>query len=302
MSENYIHKSVLLNESIEALNIKPDGCYVDLTFGGGGHSKIILEQLGPKGKLFGFDQDADALENAIQDDRFCLIHQNFRYFQKFLRIEGVTKVDGILADLGVSSYQFDTADKGFSYRFDTALDMRMDKRNSLTAADVLNTYSESQLKELFEKYGEVRNAKSLAKEIVAKRSISKIHKVSDFNTILQPMSFGNLYKYAAPVYQALRIEVNDEINALKDMLIQSAEVLAENGRLAVITFHSLEDRLVKNFIRCGKFEGEPEKDMFGNFSWHLKAVTKKPIEAGEEELKENNRARSAKLRIAEKVT
>lgn len=301
MSENYVHKSVLLNESIEALNIQPDGCYVDLTFGGGGHSKQILQQLGPKGRLFGFDQDVDALSNAIADERFTLIHQNFRFFHKFLRIEGISKVDGILADLGVSSFQFDTADKGFSYRFDTALDMRMDKRNPLTAADVLNTYTEERLKEVFEKYGEVRNAKSLAKTIVLKRTISKIEKVSDFNAILQPLSFGNLYKYAAPVYQALRIEVNDEMNALKEMLVQCAEALNEKGRLAIITFHSLEDRLVKNFIRCGKFEGEPEKDMFGNFSWCLKSINKKPIEAGENELKENSRARSAKLRIAEKI-
>ena len=301
MSEQYIHKSVLLNESIDALQIKPNGIYVDLTFGGGGHSKMILQYLGPEGKLFAFDQDTDVMQNNLVDPRFKLINQNFRFFHKMLRIEGIQKVDGILADLGVSSFQFDTASKGFSYRFDTELDMRMDQHNKVTAASILNTYSEEQLKEMFEKYGEVRNSKTLAKEIVKKRIQNKILKVSDFNDVLQPLSFGNMYKYAAPVYQALRIEVNDEIQVLKEMLEQCPEALNRQGRIAIITFHSLEDRLVKNFFRCGKFDGEPVKDMFGNFSWSLKGVNKKPIEVSQEELNENKRSRSAKLRIAEKI-
>ncbi|MBK7959339.1 MAG: 16S rRNA (cytosine(1402)-N(4))-methyltransferase RsmH [Bacteroidetes bacterium] len=300
MNTNY-HTSVLLHESIDALCIQPDGVYVDFTFGGGGHSRAILDKLNAAGRLYAFDQDEDAWSNEIQDDRLIIIHQNFRHCKKFLRVEGVTKVNGILADLGVSSFQFDTAEKGFSYRFDAALDMRMDKRSDLNATTILNTYSESELKELFEKYGEVRNAKTLAKPIVDKRQAHRIESVQDFNDILEPLSFGAMYKYAAPVYQALRIEVNDELNALKDMLTQSAELLEEGGRLAVITFHSLEDRLVKNFMKSGVFEGEVEKDFFGNApNQVLKVITKKPIEASAEELKNNPRSRSAKLRVAEK--
>ncbi len=300
MNTNY-HTSVLLHESIDALHIVPNGVYVDFTFGGGGHSRAILERLNADGRLYAFDQDEDAWSNEIEDDRLIIIHQNFRHCKKFLRVEGVTKVNGILADLGVSSFQFDTAEKGFSYRFDAALDMRMDKRSDITAASILNTYSETALKEIFEKYGEVRNAKTLAKTIVDKRQAHRIESVQDFNDMLEPLSFGAMYKYAAPVYQALRIEVNDELNALKDMLTQSAELLDEGGRLAVITFHSLEDRLVKNFMKSGVFEGEVEKDFFGNApNQVLKVITKKPIEASAEELKNNSRSRSAKLRVAEK--
>jgi 16S rRNA (cytosine1402-N4)-methyltransferase len=299
MIEGY-HTSVLLHESVDALDIKPNGVYVDLTFGGGGHSREIIKRLGPDGKLFGFDQDEDAYKNTIEDDRFIFIHENFQNIRKFLRVEGVDKIDGVLADLGVSSYQFDTAEKGFSYRFEADLDMRMDIRDSLTASEILNTYSEDGLKMMFEKYGEVRNAKSLAKAIIDYRNINKITSVQEFNSVLEPLSFGQMYSYAAPVYQALRIEVNDEMGVLERMMNEVVDLLNPAGRFAVITFHSLEDRMVKNFFKEGKIEGEAVKDVFGNTSVPMKMVNKKPIIASDEELKNNKRSRSAKLRIAEK--
>jgi 16S rRNA (cytosine1402-N4)-methyltransferase len=299
MIEGY-HTSVLLHESVDALDIKPNGVYVDLTFGGGGHSREIIKRLGPDGKLFGFDQDEDAYKNTIEDDRFIFIHENFQNIRKFLRVEGVDKIDGVLADLGVSSFQFDTAEKGFSYRFEADLDMRMDIRDSLTASEILNTYSEDGLKMMFEKYGEVRNAKSLAKAIIDYRNINKITSVQEFNSVLEPLSFGQMYSYAAPVYQALRIEVNDEMGVLERMMNEVVDLLNPAGRFAVITFHSLEDRMVKNFFKEGKIEGEAVKDVFGNTSVPMKMVNKKPIIASDEELKNNKRSRSAKLRIAEK--
>jgi 16S rRNA (cytosine1402-N4)-methyltransferase len=274
--------------------------YVDLTFGGGGHSREIMKHLDKDGRLFGFDQDEDAQKNNIEDDRFLLIHQNFKDFKKFLKVEGIKEVDGILADLGVSSFQIDTPEKGFSYRFDAPLDMRMDTRTDITAADILNTYKEEELKLLFEKYGEVRNAKSLASGIIAYRNFKKISTVFDFNSILEPLSFGKMYMYASPVYQALRIEVNKEMEVLEEMMKDIIAVMKPQGRIAIMTFHSLEDRMVKNFFKEGCVDGEAVKDMFGNKNVPLKIVNKKPIIASDEELKVNNRARSAKLRIAEK--
>ncbi len=295
------HTSVLLHECIEGLAIKPDGVYVDVTFGGGGHSAAILQKLGKKGKLFAFDQDADALNNAPADERFTLIHANFRNLKRFLRVHNVPGVDGILADLGVSSWQFDTAERGFSYRFDGPLDMRMNRLTEKTAATVLNTYSADDLQKMFGEYGEVRNAKTLANAIVDLRSSQPIETIADLKSIAEQNRMGEAHKYLAQVFQAIRIEVNDELGALKDFLQQSVEVLNPGGRLVVLTFHSLEDRLVKNLIKNGNFEDEPAKDFFGHFKLNLKAVNKKPITATNEELKQNSRSRSAKLRVAEKI-
>ena len=295
------HTSVLLHECIEGLAIKPDGVYVDVTFGGGGHSAAILQKLGKKGKLFAFDQDADALNNAPADERFTLIHANFRNLKRFLRVHNVPGVDGILADLGVSSWQFDTAERGFSYRFDGPLDMRMNRLTEKTAATVLNTYSANDLQKMFGEYGEVRNAKTLANAIVDLRSSQPIETIADLKSIAEQNRMGEAHKYLAQVFQAIRIEVNDELGALKDFLQQSVEVLNPGGRLVVLTFHSLEDRLVKNLIKNGNFEDEPAKDFFGHFKLNLKAVNKKPITATNEELKQNSRSRSAKLRVAEKI-
>ena len=295
------HTSVLLHECIEGLAIKPDGVYVDVTFGGGGHSAAILQKLGKKGKLFAFDQDADALNNAPADERFTLIHANFRNLKRFLRVHNVPGVDGILADLGVSSWQFDTAERGFSYRFDGPLDMRMNRLTEKTAATVLNTYGADDLQKMFGEYGEVRNAKTLANAIVDLRSSQPIETIADLKSIAEQNRMGEAHKYLAQVFQAIRIEVNDELGALKDFLQQSVEVLNPGGRLVVLTFHSLEDRLVKNLIKNGNFEDEPAKDFFGHFKLDLKAVNKKPVTATSEELKQNSRSRSAKLRVAEKT-
>ena len=295
------HTSVLLHQCIEGLAIKPDGVYVDVTFGGGGHSAAILQKLGKKGKLFAFDQDQDALNNAPADERFTLLHANFRDMKRFLRMHNVLGVDGILADLGVSSWQFDTAERGFSYRFDGPLDMRMNRLTEKTAATVLNTYSAEDLQKMFGEYGEVRNAKTLANAIVDARSNQALETIADLKSIAEQNRMGEAHKYLAQVFQAIRIEVNDELGALKDFLLQSVEVLNTEGRLVVLTFHSLEDRLVKNLIKNGNFEDEPVKDFFGHFKLNLKAVNKKPITATNEELKQNSRARSAKLRIAEKI-
>lgn len=295
------HTSVLLHESIEGLAIKPNGTYIDATFGGGGHARAIMAQLGEGGKLFGFDQDEDAHRNAIDDERFTLVQANFRDIKKFLRLYDVKKVDGILADLGVSSYQFDTAERGFSYRFDGPLDMRMSMFADKTAADIVNTYTAEKLHKLFGELGEVRNAKTLANAIVAARETTQFETIADLKTLAEMNSMGERVKYLSQVFQALRIEVNDELGALKDLLKGSVEILKPGGRLAIITFHSLEDRLVKNYMKNGNFEDEPEKDFFGNVKRDMKMVNKKPIEASAEELKHNNRSRSAKLRVAEKI-
>lgn len=296
------HVPVLLEETIEGLNIQPGGTYVDCTFGGGGHSKAILEKLGPAGTLFAFDQDEDARKNLPADKRIIFIPHNFRYLERFLRLQQVTAVDGIMADLGVSSHQFDEAARGFSTRFDAALDMRMDQRQALTAAEVVNTYTEQQLHKLFEQYGEVTNAKTLAKKIVQVRNTTSLKTVESFKNALREIVKGNPNKYFAQVFQALRIEVNDELGALKEMLQQIPKLLKPGGRVAIITFHSLEDRLVKNFFRRGTFE-EPDTNPFIQEEKvsELKIITKKPIVASQKELKQNPRSRSAKLRVAEKV-
>lgn len=300
MSSTY-HVPVMLKECIEGLNIKPNGTYIDVTFGGGGHSREIMKHLGEDGQLLAFDQDADAQQNIIADDRFTFIDQNFRYIKNFTRLHGAVPVDGILADLGVSSYQFDQAERGFSIRFDAELDMRMNQGAGISAKDVVNTYSEADLHRIFGVYGEIKNAKSLANTIVMARLIAPIVTIADLkNAISARIPKGKENKYLAQVFQALRIEVNQELEALKDFLIQSADILVSGGRLVVMSYHSLEDRLVKNFIAKGKFSGEVEKDFFGNDQKPLEAVSRGAIIASEEEIKLNNRARSAKLRIAVK--
>lgn len=294
------HNPVLLKETVDGLNIKPDGVYVDVTFGGGGHSREILSRLGPNGKLFGFDQDEDAQANVLPDERFVLIPENFRYLKRFLRFQGVKSVDGILADLGVSSHQFDVPERGFSTRFDADLDMRMSKRNELNAFKVVNEYDEANLKRVFLDYGELKIAPALARTIIEARELNAISTTDELKSVLSrflPEQFKN--KILAQIYQAIRIEVNQEMDVLKEFLEQSLELLKPEGRLSVISYHSLEDRLVKRFIKNGLFEGEPERDFFGNFSVPFKSVGKL-IVPGEAEIKENNRARSAKLRIAEK--
>lgn len=295
------HNPVLLKESVDGLNINPDGVYVDVTFGGGGHSKEILKRLGDKGKLFAFDQDSDALKNAIDDERFTLIHENFRFVKRFLRFHGVKEVDGILADFGVSSHQFDVAERGFSTRFEADLDMRMNQDNKLSAFHVVNEYEEEQLKQVFLQYGELRAAPAMARLIVEFRETEPIITSEQLKTVLRkflPPRYEN--KVLAQIYQAIRIEVNQEIEVLKEFLLQTPETLKVGGRLSLISYHSLEDRLVKRFIRNGMFEGEPERDMFGNFEVPLKKVNGLIVPTAAE-IKINNRARSAKLRIAEKL-
>ena len=301
-SPTFYHTSVLLNEAVDGLAIKKEGVYVDATFGGGGHSRAILEQLGPGGKLLAFDHDADAWRNKPDDERLIPVTENFRYIKRFLKLHRYPEVDGILADLGVSSFQFDTAERGFSIRFEGPLDMRMDQRGEKTAADVLKSYSEQELHKLFEQYGEVRNAKQLAKHIVDNRKKGSLSSIETLKAMIGPVMRGNPNKYLAQVFQALRIEVNDELGALKEFLEQSAQCLKEGGRLSVITFHSIEDRIVKQFIKRGGGD-EEEPDMMGNRKgkWILKPVNAKPIEASEAETKNNPRARSARLRIAERV-
>jgi 16S rRNA (cytosine1402-N4)-methyltransferase len=294
------HESVLLKECIEGLAIKPDGIYVDVTFGGGGHSKAIMECLGDGGRLIAFDQDTDALANAFDDKRLTLVHANFADLKKFLRLHGITKVDGILADLGVSSYQFDTAGRGFSYRFDGPLDMRMNQQAGQSASDVLNTYGEDALVNMFSEYGEVPNSKRLAKAVIEKRIIAHFDTIQSLMDLLQTTIIGDRWKYLSQVFQAIRMEVNQETNVLKSFLEQCGEVLKEDGRLAVITFHSIEDRLVKQYMKNGVFEDEPKKDMYGRFYAPFKVITKKPIVATAEEQKGNTRSRSAKLRIGAK--
>ncbi|HXL56906.1 MAG TPA: 16S rRNA (cytosine(1402)-N(4))-methyltransferase RsmH, partial [Chitinophagaceae bacterium] len=301
-SETGYHVSVLFHEIIEALNIKPNEVYVDCTFGGGGHALGILEKLNASGQLIAFDQDADARQNLPKDDRIIFVPHNFRHLQRFLRLYKHSKVNGVLADLGVSSYQFNKGERGFSTRFNGPLDMRMDQRQQLTAADVLLTYSETQLHKLFEQYGEVTNSKTLAKHIVGHRKQASLKTINEFKTVLQPVIKGNPNKYLAQVFQALRIEVNDEMGALKEMLQQLPQVLQSGGRAAIITFHSIEDRLVKNFFRWGSFEELPDNPFEQQQKKsELKVMTKKPIVPSDEELKKNPGARSAKLRVAEKM-
>jgi len=291
----------MLQECTEGLAIRPEGTYVDVTFGGGGHSREILSHLNKYGKLLAFDQDADAKQNIPDDGRFVFIDQNFRYLKNFCRLHHAIPVDGILADLGVSSYQFDQAERGFSIRFDAELDMRMNQKSALTAKEVIYTYSEAELHRIFGMYGEIQNAKSLANTIVTARLNKTLVTVADLkNAIANRIPRGKENKYLAQVFQALRIEVNQELEALKDFLIQSAEVLVSGGRLVVMSYHSLEDRLVKNFIARGKFSGELEKDIYGNDNRPFEAVSRGAITASDEEVKKNNRARSAKLRIAVK--
>ena len=296
------HRPVLFSESLQGLMLKPNGVYVDVTFGGGGHSRGILEELGPKGKLIAFDQDPDARENLIEDPRFTFVPQNFRFLKNYLRYIGVDQVDGILADLGVSSYQFDTADRGFAVRLDGPLDMRMDKVSGLTASKIINEYEEDKLGELFWYYGEVKNSRKLAQHIVSSRLDAPIETVEQFRVVVDPLApKGREFRYLAQVFQALRIEVNQELEALQEFLVQSVDVLKVGGRLSVISYHSLEDRLVKNFFAKGKFSGDLEKDFYGHPIKPLQVVNRKPIVAAEQEIQENKRARSAKLRIAEKL-
>ena len=295
------HNPVLLKETVNGLNIKEDGVYVDVTFGGGGHSREILKSLGPNGRLIAFDQDKDALLNTIDDARFLLINENFRYIKRFLRFHGVKSVDGILADFGVSSHQFDEADRGFSIRFDAQLDMRMNQQDVLSAHSLVNTYEEDDLKRVFWQYGELRTAPALARTIVEARADKVIETTFELKTVLKKhLPQGRENKILAQIYQAIRIEVNQEIEVLKEFLLQTPELLNDDGRLSVISYHSLEDRLVKRFIRNGLFEGEPEKDVFGNFEVPLKKASGL-IVPDAKEIKLNNRARSAKLRIAKKL-
>lgn len=295
------HNPVLLKETVDGLNIIEDGVYVDVTFGGGGHSKEILNRLGKNGKLIAFDQDQDALLNTIDDSRFTLINENFRYVKRFLRFHGVKKVDGILADFGVSSHQFDVPKRGFSTRFEANLDMRMNQQEILSAYTVINEYDEQQLRQVFWQYGELRNAPALAKTIVLNREEDDIKTTEQLkNALKKHLPAYRENKILAQIYQAIRIEVNQEIEVLKEFLLQTPDLLKTGGRISFISYHSLEDRLVKRFIRNGMFEGEPEKDMFGNFTVPLKKIGKLIIPT-QEEIKINNRARSAKLRIAEKI-
>ncbi len=295
------HTPVLLKESIEGLQIKPQGIYVDVTFGGGGHSREILKKLN-KGKLVAFDQDDDALQNLIDDDRFIFVNHNFRFLKNFLKYHGFETVDGILADLGVSSHHFDQPERGFSFRHDGELDMRMNRSAKVSAKDIINQYTEQELAKIFWEYGELKNSRKLAKIIVEKRADKEINTIKSFTDLLMPLIPRHTeHKFLAKIFQALRIEVNREMEFLKEMLLQTADVIKPGGRLVVITYHSLEDRLVKNFIKNGKFEGEAEKDFYGKVDVPFKAINRKIITPDEKEIAENNRARSAKLRIAEKL-
>lgn len=294
------HNPVLLKQAVEGLNISPEGTYVDVTFGGGGHSYEILKNL-TDGKLIGFDQDPDSFVNKIDDERFLFIPNNFKYLSNFLNFNNISQVDGILADLGVSSHQFDVPERGFSIRFNGPLDLRMDKRKSTNAATVLNTYSEEQIANILFQYGEFRESRKIARKICQFRTDKPIETIEDLLLLLKPFTqLGKENSYYARVFQALRIEVNEEIESLKSMLTQAEKLLKPKGRLVVISYHSLEDRLVKNFFKTGNFEGILNKDTFGNIITTLTPITRKPIIPSEEEIKQNNRARSAKLRIAEK--
>ena len=295
------HTPVLLKESIDGLRIRPEGIYADVTFGGGGHSEMILERLNGQGHLFGFDQDEDAEENGFSDQRFTFVRSNFRYLSNFMDWHGVTEIDGLLADLGVSSHHFDDESRGFSFRLEGNLDMRMNQRAGISAAEILDTFSEKDLADIFYQYGELRNSKAIAKAIVKNREQKKIATSQDFLDLLKPFfSREKEKKQLAQIYQSLRIEVNKEIDALKELLMQAAVLLKSGGRLVVITYHSLEDRLVKNFIKTGNFEGIVEKDFYGNVKTPFHAINTKVIIPQAEEIERNPRSRSAKLRIAEK--
>lgn len=301
MTKMEYHKPVLLKESVDGLRIKEDGVYVDVTFGGGGHSREILKRLGVNGKLFAFDQDEDAWENEIADDRFVLIRENFRHVRRFLRLHGIKQVDGVLGDFGVSSHQFDVPERGFSTRFEAGLDMRMSRKNDLSAYDVINVYEEEELREVLQLYGELKNARAMARVIAEARKEEPVKTTEQLKKVLKRFLPANKeHKILAQIYQAVRIEVNREIEVLREFLLQMPELLKKEGRLSLISYHSLEDRLVKRFIRSGLFEGEPEKDFYGNVEVPLKKVGGL-IVPGAEEIAENNRARSAKLRIAEKI-
>jgi len=295
------HVPVLLKESVDGMNICPNGTYVDVTFGGGGHSREILSRLEKDGRLLGFDQDEDAERNIVDDPRFIFVRSNFRYLHNFLRYHDIEKVDAILADLGVSSHHFDDSERGFSFRFDGALDMRMNKRAGLTAADVVNTYAEERLADIFYLYGDLKNSRKLASVIVKARANGQIKTIGEFLEIIKPL-FGRERekKELAKVFQALRIEVNQEMEALKEMLTAATEALKPGGRLVVITYHSLEDRMVKNIMKTGNVEGKTTQDFFGNLQTPFKLVNNKVIVPDEEEIERNPRSRSAKLRIAEK--
>jgi len=296
------HISVLLNESIDSLNLNKDGVYVDLTYGGGGHSKLLLDQLGPKGKLYAFDQDESAFQNKWDDARLELIRENFENASDYLIAIGIQEVDGVLADLGVSSFQFNDDASGFSYRSNIELDMRMDKRMAISAKDILNTYNEEQLQWIFQEYGEVRNAKTLATRILEKRAHKKFEKSDDLNEILLGIKFGPFESYAAPVYQALRMEVNDELGTLKRMLESMSKIVKVGGRISIITFHSLEDRIVKNYMKYGEFDEQSSTDIFGKRKeWPWKVIAKKAIAPSAAEIKLISRSRSAKLIVMEKI-
>jgi len=301
MNEQY-HIPVLLHESIEGLNVKPDGVYIDATFGGGGHSQRILENLGDDGLLFGFDQDSDARGNAFDDSRFAFVHGNFRYIANFMRYYDFTEVDGIIADLGVSSHQFDTAERGFSFRFTGELDMRMNKASNFTAKQLINSYTTDKLASVLKNYGEISNSKQVADAITKARKGEEIRTIEQLVSVLKPFTPKRLeHKFLAQIFQALRIEVNAEMENLKRFIVQATKLLKPEGRLVVITYHSLEDRLVKNYIKNGSFESEAETDFYGNRLVPLQAVNRKIITPSEQEVEKNNRARSAKLRIAQKI-
>jgi 16S rRNA (cytosine1402-N4)-methyltransferase len=301
VSKEHYHTTVLLHETVDALNMQPNGVYVDCTMGGGGHTRLMLSKLGPSGKLFAFDQDADAVRNIPQDDRLVFVPQNFRHLQRFLRLHDVVKVDGVLADLGVSSHQFDEGGRGFSYRFDAELDMRMDQRLDRTAATVANTFSAEQLQEMLSQYGEVTNAKTLAQNIVSSRAQRPFKSINDLLNVLKPLAKGNPNRYFAQVFQAFRMEVNEEVTTLKEMLEQLPKVLKPGGRAAIISFHSLEDRIVKTFFKQGTFELKDDP-LYGSKAQKVfEVITKKPIEPSAKEIKENPRAGSARLRVAELI-
>ena len=295
------HKPVLLTESVDALVSNPDGVYVDVTFGGGGHSREILSRLSEKGRLFSFDQDSDALNNAIEDPRFTLINQNFRFLENSLLMYGVAQVDGVLGDLGVSSHQFDKAERGFSIRSDAPLDMRMNKMQDIDAYKVVNEYDEEALADIFYYYGELREARKLAREIVNKRKSADIKTTEDLKRVFSYVPAHKSNKFFAQVFQAIRIEVNQELDALKEMLMQSSNVLKKAGRLVIISYHSLEDRLVKKFLKNGMFEGEPERDVYGNYQKVFELPYRKAVVPTDEEIEDNSRARSAKMRVGIKL-
>lgn len=299
MSESY-HVPVLFDPSLDGLITDTSGVYVDVTFGGGGHSKGILDRISKEGQLYAFDQDPDAVSQAPQDERFTLIESNFRYFSRFLRVHKVSEVDGILADLGVSSYQFDQPERGFTHRQNANLDMRMSQQGVKTAATILNEYTEKALWDIFGHYGEIRNARTLAAKIAAERQVRSIHTVDDLRAILDQVVIGDRHRYLSQVFQALRIEVNEELESLKEMLAQSLQMLKPGGRLVVLSYHSLEDRLVKHFFKSGTFTGELIKDDFGKITRPFRIITKKPVTADADEIRQNPRSSSAKLRIAEK--